>query len=130
MDFSYMKRHLIICAYVGSSVCSLGALVTRVGAQNAVAPTERAPRAVTASTRPEIDPVAEEELRERVQAALHSDPFFYDAHVTVSVEKGNVLLEGFVFSDWDLLDALRIAKRAAGNSRVIDNLSIEVGGRK
>jgi osmotically-inducible protein OsmY len=125
-----MKRHLIICAYLGAVVCSLSGLVTRVGAQNRVASTETPPRAITALARPEVDLAGEEELRQRVEAALHSDPFFYDAHVTVSVEKGKVLLGGFVFSDWDLLDALRIARKAAGNSRVIDNLSIEVGGRK
>jgi osmotically-inducible protein OsmY len=65
-----------------------------------------------------------------VAAALHSDPYFYDGHVTVSVEKGAVVLRGFVSSDWDLLDAIRIARKAAGNRRVVDDLSIELGGRR
>jgi osmotically-inducible protein OsmY len=67
-------------------------------------------------------------LRGRVAAALHSDPYLYDAHVTVSVEKGAVVLRGFVSSDWDLLDAIRIASKAAGDRRVIDDLSIKLGG--
>jgi hypothetical protein len=40
------------------------------------------------------------------------------------------VLQGFVFSDWDLRDAIRIATKAAAGRRVIDNLTIEVGGRK
>ncbi|HZE43081.1 MAG TPA: hypothetical protein VE058_04835 [Steroidobacteraceae bacterium] len=35
-----------------------------------------------------------------------------------------------VFSDWDLRDAIRIATRAAGGRRVVDDLTIEVGGRR
>jgi osmotically-inducible protein OsmY len=44
--------------------------------------------------------------------------------------EGDVLLGGFVSSDWDLIDAMRIARKAAGNRRVVNNLSIELGGRK
>jgi osmotically-inducible protein OsmY len=72
----------------------------------------------------------DEEVLTRVQAALREDRYFYDAHVTVSVEHGNVILCGFVFSDWDLRDAIRIATKAAGGRRVIDSLAIEVGGRR
>jgi osmotically-inducible protein OsmY len=74
--------------------------------------------------------VADLQLQDRVEEALISDPYFYAAHVTVSVEKGNVVLRGFVFSDWDLRDAIRIATKAAGGKRVIDDLTIEVGGRR
>ena len=75
-------------------------------------------------------PPTDEQLRARVQAALGADPYFYDEHVTVSVQNGDIHLRGFVSSDWDLLDAIRIARRAAGDNRVVDNLSIEVGGRR
>ena len=44
--------------------------------------------------------------------------------------RGDVLLGGFVSSDGDLLDAMRIDRKAAGNRRVVDSLSIELGGRK
>jgi osmotically-inducible protein OsmY len=81
-----------------------------------------------ASATQAIDRAADEDLRMRVQTALESDPYFYGKHVSVTVEKGDVLLKGFVLSDWDLTDAIRIARRAAGGSRVIDDLSIEVGG--
>jgi len=68
-------------------------------------------------------------LRKRVQAALHADPYFYDRHVRVSVENGAVVLHGIVFSDWDIRDALRIARQAADQRLVVDDLTIEQGGR-
>jgi len=73
---------------------------------------------------------ADRQLKDRDDNALSSDPYFYGAHVIVSVENGSVVLRGFVFSDWDLRDAIRIATRAAGGRRVVDDLSIEVAGRR
>jgi osmotically-inducible protein OsmY len=70
------------------------------------------------------------DLRDRVQFALHADPYFYDAHVEVTVEDGVVHLNGLVFSDWDLQAAIRIATKAAGDRPVINNLTIIVGGRR
>ena len=75
-----------------------------------------------------MEPATDGQLRQQVQTALHSDPYFYDAHVNVSIEGGNVVLKGLVFSGWDLRDAIRIASQAAGGRRVIDELSIVTGG--
>jgi osmotically-inducible protein OsmY len=130
MHFSYTRRLLIICTYLGAIACGLNGLASRVGAQDMVAPVESPPRTIVATATHSVASVADEDLRTRVEAALHSDPYFYDAHVTVSVEKGHVLLSGFVSSEWDLLDAMRIARKAAGNGRVSENLSIKMGGRK
>jgi hypothetical protein len=121
---------LIICTYLGAIACGLNGLASRVGAQDMVAPVESPPRTIVASATHGAAPVADEDLRKRVEAALHSDPYFYDAHVTVSVEQGHVLLSGFVSSEWDLLDAMRIARKAAGNRRVSETRSINIGGRK
>lgn len=74
--------------------------------------------------------VADQQLKENVENALSSDPYFYGAHVVASVENGRVVLRGFVTSDWDLRDAIRIATRAAGGRRVVDDLTIELGGRR
>lgn len=65
------------------------------------------------------------ELSERVRAALHAEPYFYDRHVDVTVEGDAVVLRGIVFSDWELQDALRVARKAAGNRPVVDNLSLD-----
>ena len=70
------------------------------------------------------------DLAEKVQTALQSDPYINDTHIVVSVDKGTVYLRGFVMGAWDLLDAIRIAHRVAGGNRVIDELSIVMGGRK
>jgi osmotically-inducible protein OsmY len=72
----------------------------------------------------------DEAVRQRVVHSLQQAPYFYDGHVTVSMEKGAVVLRGLVFSDWDLRDAVRIATRAADGKRVIDDLSIVQGGRR
>jgi osmotically-inducible protein OsmY len=109
MNISYTKRILAICAYLGLAAYGLAASAARADAPNVA---------------------ADQELRQRVTAALHSDPYFYDEHVSVSVENGVVVLRGFVASEWDIRDALRIAGKAAGDSRVVDDLSIEQGGRR
>jgi osmotically-inducible protein OsmY len=72
---------------------------------------------------------ADLQVKSDVENAFSADPYFYAAHVNVSVENGNVVLRGFVFSEWDLRDAIRIATKAAAGRRVVDDLSIEVGGR-
>jgi osmotically-inducible protein OsmY len=74
--------------------------------------------------------VADQQLKENVENALSSDPYFYGGHVDTSIENGNVVLRGFVSSEWDLRDAIRIATKAAGGRRVIDDLTIELGGRR
>jgi hypothetical protein len=67
----------------------------------------------------------------RVETALKTDPYFYAAHVDVALgANGAIILTGFVFDDWDLRDAIRIATAASGGRRVVDDLSIEVGGRR
>ncbi len=71
-----------------------------------------------------------ERVRQRVQNALHDDRYFYDAHVTVSMDDGNVALRGFVMSEWDLRKGLQIAQRAASGRRVINYLSINLGGAR
>ena len=130
MNTSCNKRILVICAYLGAAVGSLGGFATPVGAQNAVSPraSQAYPTAVPAT--PGAAVLTDEELEKRVRAALHADPYFYDGHVTVSVEQGAVVLRGFVFSDWDLRNAIRISGKAAGDRRVIDNLSIKQSGRR
>jgi len=107
----------------------LGGFATPVSAQNTVAPPASQSDSVAVSAPPGAA-VLDGELEKRVKAALHSDPYFYDRHVTVSVEQGAVVLRGFVFSDSDLRAAISIASKAAGDRRVVDNLSIKPGGRR
>jgi osmotically-inducible protein OsmY len=86
--------------------------------------------AATAANAEKVYSIADADLRDSVQFALHSDPYFYDGHVQVTVVHGVVHLRGLVFSDWDLRDAMRIASKAAGDRTVVDNLTIVEGGRR
>ena len=108
MSTPFKNHAAIICAYLGVLLCGTAA-------------------AATASS---FYSVRDADVRDRVQLALHDDPYFYDGHVQVSVENGVVYLRGLVFSDWDLRDAMRIAGKAAGNRRVINDLILVQGGRR
>ena len=123
------KREIWSFVFLGLLVCGLDGFATRVDAQNAAAPAVSRSNSIAASDTQSAAWVADEALRNRVKAALHADPYFYDEHVTVSIEQGAVVLRGFVFSDWDLRAAIGIARKAAGDIRVVDNLSIKQGGR-
>jgi osmotically-inducible protein OsmY len=111
-------------------LASLTILIWSAGfEQNIAAAQERLLTTTVTPTTSGRSRAADQQLRDKVEDALRSDPYFYGAHVNVSVENGSVVLQGFVFSDWDLRDAVRIATKAAG-ARVVDNLTIEVGGRR
>jgi osmotically-inducible protein OsmY len=103
----FKYRAATICAYLGAVLCG----------------------AASAAMAANIS-IADADLRDSVQYALHADPYFYDGHVEVSVDHGVVHLRGLVFSDWDLRDAMRIAGKAAGDRRVVNNLTIVQGGRR
>jgi hypothetical protein len=105
-------------------------LAMRAGAQNVDSPASTQPVSITVPSTQSADSIANEKAAKRVKDALHSDPYFNDEHVTVSVENGDIVLHGFVSSEWDLRDAIRIASRAAGERRVIDNLSLKLGGAR
>ena len=70
-----------------------------------------------------------EQLRNRVVAAMHVDPYLLDEHIEVTVAKGAIVLRGFVLSAWDLREAVRVARKVAGDTPVVDELSIKEGGR-
>jgi osmotically-inducible protein OsmY len=108
----------------------MGGFVSTASAQNAVQATANKSFSGAVPMTSSVEVLTDGELEMRVRGALHADPYFYDEHVTVSVEHGAVILGGIVFSDSDLADAVRIASKVAGGRRVVDNLSIELGGRR
>ena len=130
MNISCKKQSLIVCAYLAPVVCGLGGFVVPAVAQNAVSPTASQPYTAAVPAPSGTAVLTDGELEMRVKGALHAAPYFYDEHVSVSVEHGAVVLRGIVFSDSDLLDAIRIASKAAGDRRVVDDLSIERNGRR
>ena len=111
---------LIICA--GAMI---GLLDLAIGAENAPGTVD--PGSVAAPRDADSQAAADEALRKRVQDALLANRYVNVRHVTVSVEKGHVILKGFVYNDWDLRDTLKIARTAAGDVPVVNDLSIKTG---
>ena len=127
MNIPSKKQSLVVCAYLASVV---GGFAVPAGAQNAVSLTASQSYSASIPATSGTAVLTDGELETRVKAALHAAPYIYDEHVTVSVEHGAVVLRGIVFSDSDLVDAIRIANKAAGDRRVVDDLSIERNGRR
>ena len=84
--------------------------------------------AIVVTAKRRADAAADETMKGQVAAALRSDPFFYDEHVTVTISNGVVTLQGMVFDDWDLRNAMRIARKIPGVRRVVNDLEIKLGG--
>jgi osmotically-inducible protein OsmY len=63
-------------------------------------------------------------LAGKVKAALRAAPAVNDIHIDVHCENNNVVLTGLVEDERALLDAIRVATRAAQGHRVIDAISI------
>lgn len=124
MNLSSKKRILVMCAYLGSAASGLAIFAASAGAQTLVASAVNLSQTMAGSTTQADNSTTDQELRERVQAALHSAPYLYDRHIRVSVDNGVVALHGFVFSAWDLQDAMQVAGQAVHGKRVVDNLSI------
>jgi osmotically-inducible protein OsmY len=125
MNIANKKRSLVI--FLGAVVYGVAAFAGLASAQNAAEATVSQSSTAVAATQG-ADSVTDAELSRRVQAALHADPYFYDKHVRVSVDNGAVVLHGIVFSEWDLRDAIRIARQAADQRLVVDDLTIQLGG--
>lgn len=119
MNVSRKKVILGVLVSLAPAICGLAGFASPVYAQTAA----------VAAAMPSASALAAGELAGRVETALHNDPYLYDKHVTVSAEQGAVVLRGFVLSSSDLLDALRVARKAAGHNRVVDDLSIELEGQ-
>lgn len=72
----------------------------------------------------------DQQVDQRVTAALQSDRYLYAEHITVTSQDGVITLHGLVDSDWDLLDAIKISSRVKGVKSVVDDLEIwDFGGR-
>lgn len=65
------------------------------------------------------------DMAARVKQALHSDSGLYDKHIDVSMEKGKVVMRGFVDSAGDLEKAVKAANKTAGANNVVNDLTIK-----
>jgi osmotically-inducible protein OsmY len=97
-------------------------------ADKVTAPANTRLDAIVVTAKKRSDPAADEKMKQQVEEALHSDAYFYDEHVTVTIKNGVATLQGIVFDDWDLRQAMRIARKVPGVRRVVNDLEIKLGG--
>ena len=117
-----LKKELLIVALA----CGAGGFGLRVEAQSAPALDQSDMRAVSALV--DSSAAKSEKLRSRVMTAMHVDPYLLDEHIEVAVVENAIVLRGFVLTAWDLREAVRVARKVAGDTRVLDELSIKEGG--
>ncbi|HTX04533.1 MAG TPA: BON domain-containing protein [Steroidobacteraceae bacterium] len=61
-------------------------------------------------------------LAEKVTTALQQDPYIFSDHVSVAAKNGVVRVSGVVRDLSDLFAILGLARRIAGNGRVVDEI--------
>jgi osmotically-inducible protein OsmY len=128
MNIGRKKPSAALCARIVPVVFGLAGFASHANAQ-AVASPVNTHSTISETSNPQGADPQSAKLQRRVAAALHAQPYFVDRHIDVSVHGRDVVLSGMVFSDWDLQDALRTARKVAGGRPVVDSLSIEEGGR-
>lgn len=72
--------------------------------------------------------LTDKETEARVQSALTADTHIYAQHITVGADNGVVHLGGYVWNDYDLEEAQRVAEAVPGVTRVVDEMELERGG--
>lgn len=69
--------------------------------------------------------LADEQLRQQVEAALAANRSVVSDHFTVQVRNGVAILSGATFDDWDIRLARRIVRRVPGVKRV-DTMHLDI----
>ncbi len=108
-----LKKRVDSIAY--AAVLGLGMLSAGVHAQNQL----------SSDGSRQTAPSRSADMAARVKQALHSDPVLYDKHIDVSMEKGKVVMTGFVNSAGDLQKAVHTANETAGAKNVVNKLTIK-----
>ena len=112
--------------FIVALLCGAGGFGSRVEAQSAPALDQPDMRVVSGSV--DSSAAKNEKLRGRVVTAMHVDPYLLDEHIEVVVANNAIVLRGFVLNAWELREAVRVARKVAGDTRVLDELSIKEGG--
>ena len=71
---------------------------------------------------------ADSETADRVQLALNTDKELFARHITIRADNGVVVLGGYVWTQPELLEAIRIAEQVPGVAKVVDRIEIDRGG--
>jgi osmotically-inducible protein OsmY len=70
----------------------------------------------------------DEEVTQRVAAALHADPYILDDHVTITTKDGVVTLHGLALDNWDVIQMKRLIWKMPGVRQVVDKLDVLMTG--
>jgi osmotically-inducible protein OsmY len=68
---------------------------------------------------------SDEAIAAKVETALKQNPYIFSDHVTVTAKNGVVTVAGVVNDVNDLLAILRVARRAAGKGRVVNEIEFQ-----
>ena len=68
---------------------------------------------------------SDEAIAAKVETALKENPYIFSDHVTVTAKNGVVTVAGVVNDVNDLLAILRVARRAAGKGRVVNEIEFQ-----
>jgi osmotically-inducible protein OsmY len=117
-----MTIRLNFVASVAAIALGWGSVVIRADAQGSSAPS---PSGTLVSVAPGVDSSSDLAVKRRVEAALQAAKYSLETHVEVSVEKGTVVLSGFVLSEWDRRHAIAIARKEGGDRKVIDEIHLK-----
>jgi osmotically-inducible protein OsmY len=82
----------------------------------------------TSPPRTDAERVADAAAAARVEAALDTDPRIFARHIDVSVDRGVVHLDGFVWTDDDYLFARNDAAAVPGIKTVVNQMELMRGG--
>jgi BON domain len=128
MIFLSAIRTSCVKTFFGALFGALVCWTASVSADSATAPAAGSLEPIVVTAKRRIVILPDEVLKEQVETVLHDDPYFYDEHVTVTIRNGVATLQGIVFDDWDLRDAIRLARKVPGVKRVVNDLEIKLGG--
>jgi hyperosmotically inducible periplasmic protein len=81
----------------------------------------------TGPRKSEAQQQADNETANRVQLALNTDKVLYARHITIRADNGVVVLGGYVWTQPELLEAIRIASDVPGVAKVVDRIEIDRG---
>lgn len=86
------NRHSSVRRILGAILAALACCAIPISADEVRAPAMDVPASIVVTAK---RAAADEEVKNKVETALHSDPYFYDGHVTVTVNDGVVHLTGW-----------------------------------
>jgi osmotically-inducible protein OsmY len=94
--------------------------VAACGAALGAPPAERLPQVVVTAQ------ASDAAMAAKVEAAIAKDPYILSDHITVTATNGVVRVGGQLRGDVsDLLAILRLARRAAGKARVVNEIDFQ-----